>query len=138
MMGTSQVEYGYLNGFLSDILSLRGVQWVAPQSMAALLKWWKDWNVKPEQEIIWNCIPFAVMWTIWIKRNNLIFENKCIEWEEVPELIKMRVALCVVCLGSAHPSTCLLLEEFWESCEEDGANLPLLLLPLNNPFTCSI
>lgn len=59
----------------SNLLEWWGVQWVTPRSMVDLLVWWKNWNLKPAKKIIWDCIPLAIMWTIWTKRNALVFDN---------------------------------------------------------------
>lgn len=60
-----------------------------------LLIWWNDWKLKPEKNIIWDWIPVALMRTIWNARNKLIFEESQPNWEDIIELMKVRVALWV-------------------------------------------
>ncbi|KAI8532447.1 hypothetical protein RHMOL_Rhmol11G0214900 [Rhododendron molle] len=68
-------------------------QWVLPPSLDALLQLWMGWLVdgwklKPILKMIWECIPFAILRSLWIKRNGFIFENENRNWDEV-ELIKL-------------------------------------------------
>lgn len=41
--------------------------------------------------MIWDCIPFAIFWTLWTKRNGVIFENEALDWEELLEQIKLTI-----------------------------------------------
>lgn len=72
------------------------MQWVPPPTFAGLLHWWKAGIVKSKHKIIWESIPFAVIWTMWDARNHqLVFENKTVDWMETTDLIKARVAFWV-------------------------------------------
>ncbi|KAI8564446.1 hypothetical protein RHMOL_Rhmol03G0182300 [Rhododendron molle] len=79
----------------TNILSWWGMQWAPPATFASLLHWWKTGIVKPKHKIIWESIPFAVIWTVWNTRNKLVFENKTVDWMETTDLIKARVAFWV-------------------------------------------
>lgn len=57
----------------SEVLSWWDIQWVVPQNVNALFIWWMNCKIKSSQKIIWNCIPLAVIWSIWNMRNNHIF-----------------------------------------------------------------
>ncbi|KAI8527166.1 hypothetical protein RHMOL_Rhmol12G0054600 [Rhododendron molle] len=88
---------------LNDLLDQSGVAipsdvpdqllWQATSS--GLLHWWKTGIVKPKHKIIWESIPFAVIWTVWNTRNQLVFENKTVDWMETTDLFKARVAFWV-------------------------------------------
>lgn len=73
------------------ILAWIGVQWVVPPSLVALLTWWFDRKMKPKLKMIWDCIPFAIFWTLQIKRNGFISKNEALDWEELLELIKLKI-----------------------------------------------
>lgn len=47
------------------------------------------------QKINWDCIPIAVLWSIWNMRNKFIFDNVPLDWVEVVELIKLIFILWV-------------------------------------------
>ncbi|KAG5525591.1 hypothetical protein RHGRI_032032 [Rhododendron griersonianum] len=44
--------------------------------LVTLLHWWKGVNLKVKHKVIWDSIPFAVIWTVWNTRNQLVFDNK--------------------------------------------------------------
>lgn len=54
-----------------------------PAKIHTLLIWWKDWKLKGKKKMIWEFIPFAVLWTIWNQRNQCVFEEVSLNWEEV-------------------------------------------------------
>lgn len=58
------------------ILEWRGMQWVTPMNVELLILWWVSCKMKPIIKKIWNCIPFAVLWSIWKMRNEFIFQKK--------------------------------------------------------------
>lgn len=90
-------------GILGQTLSRWGVKWVTPQSLAALLKWWTDWNLQTEQEIIWNCIPLQFYGPSGSRETISSLKTRTlIDWMEVFELIKMRVAFWVTTKNVGH------------------------------------
>lgn len=48
-----------------------------------------------EKGIIWDCTRLAVMWSIWNKRNSVIFEGVTLDCDEITEAKKIRIALWV-------------------------------------------
>ena len=63
--------------------------------MRALLEWWKGWKFKRRKKALWQAIPAGLWWSVWRMRNNIIFNNKGASWEELFELIKLRVIFWV-------------------------------------------
>lgn len=78
-----------------NILAWWGIQWIPPNTVVNLLLWWKSSNLKKDRKLIWEVIPAAILWTIWNTRNALVFENTTPQWDNITELIKVRVALWV-------------------------------------------
>ncbi|EOX97637.1 Uncharacterized protein TCM_006607 [Theobroma cacao] len=56
---------------------------------------WNNIKPTPNCDKIWNTAIFAITWTVWICRNNVIFHNKAWDKELIWELIKLRVAMWV-------------------------------------------
>lgn len=77
------------------LLDWWGTQWVTPSNVDSLFLWWRSCRIKNNLRMIWNCIPLATLWSIWKMRNEFIFQNKGLNWEELADLIKLRVAFWV-------------------------------------------
>ena len=43
-------------------------------------------------KLIWESIPFAVCWSIWLARNDLVFSRTQTSWEKVKEVSLLRMA----------------------------------------------
>lgn len=82
------------------ILMWWGILWVTPLNVEALFLWWRNTKLNPKIRLIWNCIPCATLWSIWKLRNEHIFQDKDICWEELVDLIKIRVAFWVKSKGN--------------------------------------
>ncbi|KAI8528943.1 hypothetical protein RHMOL_Rhmol12G0187200 [Rhododendron molle] len=78
-----------------NVLSWWGIQGPLPNALDDLYRWWDDWNFKAKKRIIWDCLLFAVLWTIWLTRNEAVFNQTSPNWCEMQETIKIRVALRV-------------------------------------------
>lgn len=72
------------------LLAWIGIQWVVPPNLLALLTWWFHRKLKPKLKMIWDCIPFAVFWTLRLKRNGASFDNEALDWNDILELIKLK------------------------------------------------
>lgn len=77
------------------VLGWWGIQWVIPPSFPDLLQWWGYHRFKSLAKVTWECIPLAVLWSLWKMRNEFIFQDCPINWEELFELIKIRVAFWI-------------------------------------------
>lgn len=60
------------------IMQREEVYWVVPQSVEELLVGWGELRQKSEKtdDLLWDLIPFALCWSIWLERNNVVFNNK--------------------------------------------------------------
>lgn len=68
------------------------VEWVVPASVKSLFCWWRGWKFKKIKRVLWELSSFAVLWSVWKMRNELIFQGVAPKWEEVGDLIKYRIA----------------------------------------------
>ncbi|GMJ11562.1 hypothetical protein HRI_004825400 [Hibiscus trionum] len=59
----------------AKLASIWDMNIVLPSSIMALLYLWAEFNPCRFATSIWNSIPLAAMWTIWLMRNDVIFNN---------------------------------------------------------------
>ena len=57
-----------------------------------LFQFWDSLRFKNLEKLCWIAIFYAVTWTIWTARNDVVFNNKVWEVEEIIELSKTRMA----------------------------------------------
>ena len=57
-------------------LSIVGTSWVFPNSVIQMLLSWQGAPVGKKRKIIWMGVPVCLFWTVWHKRNLLVFEDK--------------------------------------------------------------
>ncbi|XP_058217028.1 uncharacterized protein LOC131327925 [Rhododendron vialii] len=67
--------------------------WVCPPSLADLAKWWFDNRFRSLERHIWEVTFFATLWSLWLARNDLVFNNVSRSASEVGDQIKTRVAM---------------------------------------------
>lgn len=73
------------------IMQREGQVWVAPQNVKSLLLEWGNWRIKTDK-ILWDIIPYALCWTIWLERNNMVFNGKAFCSEMVWDLHLARIS----------------------------------------------
>ncbi|XP_057428588.1 uncharacterized protein LOC130722016 [Lotus japonicus] len=63
-----------------SILRREGVYWAMPHKLADLLMEWGDLR-RISDRVLWDMIPYAFVWTVWLERNGVVFNNKdfCID-----------------------------------------------------------
>ena len=69
-----------------------GVEAVMPSS---LLLWFQQWKVLAhgyEQRRFWICLFYAISWTLWSHRNEIIFEHVSFSFYRLQKLVFFRVA----------------------------------------------
>lgn len=77
------------------VLDWWGIQWVLPPTIPDLLHWWGNHGFKSLAKLAWECIPLTVLWSLWKMRNEFIFQDQPLNWDEIIELIKLRVAFWI-------------------------------------------
>lgn len=77
------------------ILGWWGIQWVLPPSLSDLFLWWGYHRHKSMAKSTWECIPLAILWSLWKMRNEFLFQNSPLNWDDLLELIKIRIAFWI-------------------------------------------
>ncbi|XP_058203049.1 uncharacterized protein LOC131317517 [Rhododendron vialii] len=67
--------------------------WVCPPSLADLANWWFGTRFRNMERHTWEVTFFATLWSLWLARNELIFNNTSRSASEVGDQIKTRVAM---------------------------------------------
>ena len=52
-----------------------GFLWVALSSVSDLLQWWRSVKVGRFGRVVWELIPCAIIWFVWIARNERLFKE---------------------------------------------------------------
>ncbi|CAL5355404.1 unnamed protein product [Camellia sinensis] len=77
----------------SAIIDWWGLFWVCPGSVVDLFDWWLGTKFKKKELQIWKVIPLAVVWSIWKLRNDCVVNSAQLNFLEIIELIKVRIAV---------------------------------------------
>ena len=76
----------------SECLRWWGIQWVAPKSINFLLNGWRVYSSRKLGAVIWNLMPLAILWSVWLQRNECKFNEAVVDWEWVSDRVKCRIA----------------------------------------------
>lgn len=77
----------------SQIILWWGIKWVCPASLYDLLCWWESFNYKNVEKVSWDISFYAVLWLLWLERNQIVFRNKVVEIGELVDRIKTTIAI---------------------------------------------
>ncbi|CAL5331040.1 unnamed protein product [Camellia sinensis] len=58
----------------SHVIRWWGLVWELPGSVNDLLQWWAGVNLSKLERKIWNSILFAVLWSVWKLRNEVVID----------------------------------------------------------------
>ncbi|CAL5331098.1 unnamed protein product [Camellia sinensis] len=58
----------------SHVIRWWGLVWALPGSVNDLLQWWAGVNLSKLERKIWNSILFAVLWSVWKLRNEVVID----------------------------------------------------------------
>ncbi|KAI8568450.1 hypothetical protein RHMOL_Rhmol02G0200400 [Rhododendron molle] len=70
-------------GVWSQILEWWRVQWVCPESLHNLLRWWMDNRFRNLEKRLWEATFFATLWSLWQVRNEFVFNNATVTVEQL-------------------------------------------------------
>lgn len=74
-----------------SILDREGVSWCCLSQLQFLMQEWSSLNAKFDYAL-WDMIPYALIWSVWLARNELVFNNKAFEMNLVWDLHISRLA----------------------------------------------
>ncbi|KAI8571058.1 hypothetical protein RHMOL_Rhmol01G0087500 [Rhododendron molle] len=77
----------------SLILDWWHVKWVCPKTLSNLAWWWFDTRLRILEKNVWEASFYATLWSLWLVRNDYVFNNASTSFEVVGELVKIRVAM---------------------------------------------
>lgn len=79
----------------SGVMKWWVMEWVCPSNLENLWCFWNSQKFKKFEKSCWIACFFAVMWSIWTGRNELVFNNK--PWDEMlcMDLVKTRMAIWI-------------------------------------------
>lgn len=69
------------------------MSWANPGSIYSLMSWWLSVKFKNVEKGIWDICFFAVLWSLWLERNLIIFQRIDLDVEKLEDKIQTRVAL---------------------------------------------
>lgn len=73
----------------SNIMAWWGIQWVLPGSFEGLMQWWLGWKLRKKEKRVWRVIFISVIWSLWMYRNDCLFNNTQPDYVVLCELIKI-------------------------------------------------
>lgn len=77
----------------SNIMAWWEIQWVSPGSFEGLMYWWLGWRLKKKVKEVWWVVFISVVGSLWMYRNDCVFNNVNPDADALSELIKIRVAM---------------------------------------------
>ncbi|KAL7205925.1 hypothetical protein ACSBR2_018775 [Camellia fascicularis] len=87
------LSYSFAWNVWSKIMVWWGIQWVIPGSFDNLMHWWLGWKFRKKAKQVWRVIFISVVWSLWLYRNDCIFNNTQPDIDDLCEVIKVRVAM---------------------------------------------
>ncbi|KAK8492985.1 hypothetical protein V6N11_061977 [Hibiscus sabdariffa] len=69
-----------------------GVNFVVPGDPGSFLFSWHEASVSSSADSIWHFVPFAIIWTIWLLRNDIIFADSQLDSAQLSFLVRTRIA----------------------------------------------
>ena len=73
--------------------SLWGVNWVTHKEPVIFFMAWQFAISDSERFKIWRMVFFAISWSIWLHRNDIVFNRKMFDLNQLIEIIKVRLNL---------------------------------------------
>lgn len=79
----------------NEIMKWWSIVWVCPATLKGLFLFWNGFPFKNLEKSCWQATFYAVVWTLWICRNDTVFNEKPWEEEDIVDLVKTRVAIWI-------------------------------------------
>ncbi|KAK8546384.1 hypothetical protein V6N12_027171 [Hibiscus sabdariffa] len=70
-----------------------GFSFVGPNDPGTFFSSWHEANASHSANSIWHLFPFAILWTIWLLRNNIIFANGRLDFVQLFFLVRTRATV---------------------------------------------
>lgn len=77
----------------SQIVEWWGLVWVCPYTVYELMCWWFSNKFKSVEKGCWEICFYAVLWSLWLQRNKIVFNAQYVDIAEMVDSIKTKVAL---------------------------------------------
>ncbi|XP_058217620.1 uncharacterized protein LOC131328732 [Rhododendron vialii] len=77
----------------SIILEWRNMKWVCPASVPELASWWFASGFSNLEKHIWKACFYATPWSLWLVRNDYVFNYSSKQALELRDIVKTRVAM---------------------------------------------
>ncbi|XP_028078212.1 uncharacterized protein LOC114280083 [Camellia sinensis] len=94
--------------------------WVSPTTTDEVLSWWLGSKHKKSVKKIWLLVPVAMLWSTWRLRNEVVFNGKQPNMNELCEVVKVTVGLWV---KSSMPSVQYSVHQIVENLSQPGVVL---------------
>ncbi|XVE88638.1 hypothetical protein DITRI_Ditri19aG0085600 [Diplodiscus trichospermus] len=75
----------------SHWIELWGLSWVIPKDFRRLFLGWFDALPKTVYDQLWKMVFFAIVWTIWLTKNDVVFNDKGVSVEQVIDSSKLKL-----------------------------------------------
>lgn len=73
-----------------EIINREGIMWVLPRSLLELADQWEA-LLAVSDPTLWKLIPYSLVWSLWLGRNDIVFRDKSFNREEVWDLHMLRI-----------------------------------------------
>ncbi|KAL4283563.1 hypothetical protein GQ457_16G029270 [Hibiscus cannabinus] len=87
-----------------------GLSLVLPENPISFLYAWEGARHDVSSDSIWHLIPFVIIWSIWLTRNEIVFEKKKVDVSQILYVAKSRLAFW---FKAKHPESVLSREDIF-------------------------
>lgn len=86
----------------SQIIKCWEIVWVRQSNLYNLLSWWFSHKFSSVEKGYWEITFLAVLWSLWLERNQAIFNAKPVNVIELVDRIKTKIALWTTVCFAIH------------------------------------